>query len=61
MAKHQVWRKEINENGEEVMVLVEEVEVPDAPPPVENSVENSLEQRIADLEMALAALLGGGA
>lgn len=57
MAKHQVWRKEINENGEEVMVLVEEVEVPDAPPPV----ENSLEQRIADLEMALAALLGGGA
>lgn len=57
MAKHQVWRKEINENGEEVMVLVEEVEVPDAPPPV----ENSLEQRIADLEMVLAALLGGGA
>lgn len=57
MAKHQVWRKEINENGEEVMVLVEEVEVPDAPPPV----ENSLEQHIADLEMALAALLGGGA
>lgn len=59
MGRVQTWEKQTDENGNEVMVLVEDYFVPDPPEPTKEELEIRAEELMTELQSILDKLKNG--